>query len=123
MESIYNWLLQSMGNEGNWYTILNVYPETTPGESRYLDVMARTKDFEIVNFLIYSPKNGDGSGDEPDELNGRTVLEKIIFADEHQVFDFIADNKRPGVENPQPQAGIEVLLLEPTDEQSFERRQ
>lgn len=52
METIYNWLLQNMGNEGNAYTILNCRRIQRVEGGEYIHVMARSEDFTVVNLII-----------------------------------------------------------------------
>lgn len=109
METIYDWLLHNTGNEGNYYTILN--PQRNGIDS--LDVMARTKNFDVVNLLIRNTQYTDLSATGSTEAPGRGQAGEYNFGDEQQVINFLAEGKTPDSQTAGTGNGIHVLVTEP----------
>lgn len=87
METIYNWLLQSMGNEGNAYTILNCRRTQRTEGGEYIQVMARSKDFSIVNLLIVNTQLPEG---ETTALTGSSDdVDRHTLAGPKEVLDYL----------------------------------
>lgn len=116
MVMIYNWLLHNTGNEGNYLTILNVQRQTDGAAIARLDVMARTKDFGIVNLLIQPARQANASAAESGELAGRAPKETYYFADENQVIAYLADGQTDESAAATDASGIYVAVLEPADD-------
>ncbi|QIP14269.1 hypothetical protein G8759_17430 [Spirosoma aureum] len=113
MESIYIWLLENTGNEGNYYTILNNRRENLSEQSAYLEIMARrSADFTVVNLLVFS---GDLT-DIPEKKHYEHPLEQCRFGNEQQVIVYLATGKKPEIAASDDIAGIQVLLVEPAGE-------
>ncbi|GAB3786011.1 hypothetical protein GCM10028818_48640 [Spirosoma horti] len=114
METIYNWLLQSMGNEGNAYTILNCQRtnRTQGGES--IQVMARLKDFSIVNLLIHG---GQLTEQEAIKLGRENPgFEQYTFAGQHAVLDFLHTGQPADAPPSAENKAVQVLVFKPAGE-------
>ncbi|AKD56315.1 hypothetical protein [Spirosoma radiotolerans] len=114
METIYNWLLQSMGNEGNAYTILNCQRTKRTEGGDYIQVMARLKDFSIVNLLIHS---GQLTEPEANRLGGgNPAFEQHTFADSTGVLDFLHTGETDDVPTSTDNNAVQVLVFKPVGE-------
>lgn len=114
METIYNWLLQSMGNEGNAYTILNCQRTKRTEGGEYIQVMARLKDFSIVNLLIH-----DGQITEPEAIKlggGNPEFEQHTFAGPNEVLDFLHTGQPSGEPSTAEDSAVQVLVFKPAGE-------
>ena len=112
MDTIYTWLLQNTGNEGNYYTILNAQRRTIEDGPDYVDVMVRTKDFTVLNLFIHdSPATGQEAID-PDQLHGRTKKDSYYFSNEEQVITYLSGGKTPELPDIKNSL-IQILVLEP----------
>ena len=104
MEIIYNWLLHNTGNEGNFLTILNVQRQTDD-ETTTIEVMACTKEFEIVNLLIKVSSSTDQVINLPD-----TVLrESHFFANDNQVVAYLSAGETMNDEPSSQRLGVYVF--------------
>ena len=112
METLYDWLLHNTGNAGNYYTILNVQHD----EAGYLDVMARTADFKVVNLFIYEAQLAEASESRLNNLSSEAPKNKYGFSDEQQVISYLAQGKTPEPQQPDTTTGLRVLVAEPTAE-------
>jgi hypothetical protein len=113
MESIYIWLLENTGNEGNYYTILNTRRGNPSKQSAYLEIMARrSADFTIVNLLVFS----SNLTDLPEKKRYEHPIEQYRFDNEQQVIDYLATGKKPEMSASEETTGIQVLIVEPNDE-------
>ncbi|GAB3544806.1 hypothetical protein [Spirosoma fluminis] len=110
METIYEWLLHNTEDEGNYFTILNTKRHTQASESEYLDVMARSKDFTVVNLLIF-PQQAADSAIDPTWLQGRTVADQYGFAAEQDVITFLRNGQTPNSAG--DTSGIGIAVLQP----------
>ena len=113
METIYNWLLHNVGNEGNDFTILNVQRQTDTEGISTLEIMARTKDFKRVNLLVELIKKTNPPDSEAGELTDKAPGDTYTFADEDQVIAFLSEGKT--VESSQSE-GIQLSITELTDD-------
>ncbi|RYF48274.1 MAG: hypothetical protein EOO39_47200 [Cytophagaceae bacterium] len=114
METIYNWLLQSMGNEGNTYTILNCQRTKRTEGGEYIQVMARLKDFSMVNLLIYT---GSLNEDETIKLTGgSTAFERHRFGQSNEVLDFLHTGQAVEATTPPDDDAVQVLVFKPIGE-------
>lgn len=114
METIYNWLLQSMGNEGNTYTILNCQRTKRTEGGEYIQVMARLKDFSMVNLLIY---NGSLTEDETIKLaGGSTAFERHTFGQSTEVLDFLHTGQTSDATTLTADDAVQVLVFKPIGE-------
>jgi hypothetical protein len=114
METIYNWLLQSMGNEGNAYTILNCQHTKRTEGGDYIQVMARRKDFSIVNLLIHS-----GQLTEPEAIQlggGNPAFEQHAFADSTGVLDYLHTGKTDDAPMSTDTNAVQVRVFKPVGE-------
>lgn len=118
MDTLYDWLIKNtgnahlLGNEGQYFTILNVQRETTPNGTEGLDVMVRNQQFKVLNLLVYPDT---GSDLDTGELRGRTLLDSYAFADESAVTTYLSDGKTPDEASPTDTTHYRVLVLEPTE--------
>ncbi|GAB3805999.1 hypothetical protein GCM10028819_40450 [Spirosoma humi] len=114
METIYNWLLQSMGNEGNTYTILNCQRTRRTEGGEHIQVMARLKDFSMVNLLIY---DGSLTEDETTKLaGGSTAFERHTFSQPKEVLDFLHTGQIDDATTLTGDDAIQVLVFKPVGE-------
>ena len=113
METIYNWLLHNVGNEGNDFTILNVQRQTDTEGISTLEIMARTQDFKRVNLLVEPLKKTNPPDSEAGELTDKAPGDTYTFADEDQVIAFLSEGKT--VESSQSE-GIQLSITELTDD-------
>ena len=114
METIYNWLLQSMGNEGNAYTILNCQRTNRPEGGEFIQVMARLKDFSIVNLLIHG-----GQLTEPEVIKlggGSHSFEQHTFAGQQEVLDFLHTGQPTDAPPLTENGAVQVLVFKPAGE-------
>ncbi|GAB3566524.1 hypothetical protein GCM10027578_15570 [Spirosoma luteolum] len=103
MESIYDWLLHNIGNEGNYLTILNTHRS---GDTlTQLDVMARTKAFQPVDLLI-TP------ADAPAPATEKTELAHYTFAGPDDLIEWLATGSTPQTE---ATPALTVSVLQPAD--------
>lgn len=112
MEIIYNWLLHNTGNEGNHFTILNAQRQAEDGKAADIEVMARTKGFEIINLVI---KAGLPT-ERPIDLPNRTLKENHFFADDNQVVAYLTEGRTANAES--AQQGVSVYIFMPTPDSS-----
>lgn len=108
METIYNWLLHNMGNEGRFLLILNVHRQPAETGSAGLAVMARTKDIELVSLLIEPGTEADSTDDT---LTGQTLRDDFFVAGEEDVLAYLADGKRPDQAADGAKSGIRVRVF------------
>ena len=114
METIYNWLLQSMGNEGNRYTILNCQRTKRTEGGDYIQVMARLKDFSIVNLLIH-----DGQLPESEAVKlggGNPEFEQHTFASPTEVLDYLHTGETANAPTSAEDNPVQVLVFKPVGE-------
>ncbi|MGF7214165.1 hypothetical protein GGR92_000305 [Spirosoma lacussanchae] len=112
METIYEWLLHNMGNQGNAFTILNVHRQTAQADSTPLEVMARTHDYAVVTVLI-QPVKADSS--DADRLHDRPATHTIHFASTEQLLDYLSTGNPPDAATNQSASGFRVSVFEPHD--------
>ena len=111
METIYNWLLQRMGNEGNAYTILNCRRTQRAEGGEYIQVMARLKDFSLVNLLI---ANAQLPEDETAKLTGgRIDFVRHTLADQKKVLDFFHTGEVTDASTSTEDGAIHLLEFKP----------
>ncbi|GAB4020102.1 hypothetical protein GCM10028808_60130 [Spirosoma migulaei] len=110
METIYDWLLHNIGNEGNYLTILNVQRQLANNELDGLDVMARTKDFKVINLFIQPTIKQDSVSDEG---KGRTPKEDYFFGEPGQVITYLSEGKTIDLTADSASAHIHIGILEP----------
>jgi hypothetical protein len=115
MEIIYDWLLHNMGNEANCFTILNVQRQLNDDKIALLDVMARTKDFKMVNVLIESDEQPTLSDGESKVFTNRTIQNKYAFSNEQAVIAYLSDGKITDSET-QSATAIQVSVLVPAND-------
>lgn len=117
METIYEWLLHNMGNEGNFLTILNVQRPADGATGQGLDVLARTKDFEVVNLLVQLVNTTSQIEDEPTGRKGRAIRETCLFRDEEQAIAYFSTGKTPASPTDASASAIQVFVLEPANDE------
>jgi len=110
METIYEWLLHNMGNQGNAFTILNVHRQTGQADSAPLEVMARTHDYAVVTVLI-QPVEADSS--DTDRLHDRPATQTINFASTEQLLDYLSTGNLPDAATNESASGFRVSVFEP----------
>lgn len=115
METLYNWLLYNMGNEGNYLTILNVQRQPSDTGIDRLDVMARTSEFETVNLLIQPTDAPNTPTDEPVQSDRRTLRASYHFTGDDQVITYLTEGRTNESAAGAEASGIRVSVLEPTD--------
>lgn len=113
METIYNWLLHNVGNEGNNFTILNVQRQTNTEGISALEIMARTKDFRRVNLLVEPIKKTNLPDSEAGELTDKVPDDNYTFADEDQVIAYLSEGKTTQSSKSE---GIHLSITELTDD-------
>lgn len=114
MEPIYNWLLQNMGNEGNAYTILNCRRTQRTEGGEYIQVMARLKDFSLVNLLISNRKLTEG---ETVSLAGGSVdFDRHTLAGQEEVLDYLHTGQTAASTALTEDDTIQVLVFKPVGE-------
>ncbi|QMW06766.1 hypothetical protein [Spirosoma foliorum] len=112
MESIYDWLLHNIGNEGNYLTILNVERHQTEGDVDRLDVMARTQDFNVLNLLIE-----EGSlTNESSAFKERVLKESFSISDTDQVITYLSTGKLGYSPINSGSPAFHLFVLEPAGE-------
>jgi hypothetical protein len=116
METIYNWLLKSMGNEGNFYTILNCQRGNMPEGPDYLRIMVRSKDFKVMNLVVYTGQPNEFPDLEPDQLSANAEPQRLTFSNQQQVLDYLATGETPEPPSPTDAGVIQVLVVEPNGE-------
>ena len=109
METLYNWLLHNTENAGNYYTILNTHREGAD----YLEVMARSSDFRIVNLSIHDTRNDHSSAGQSEPFSKKPSAESYVFSHEQQVIAYLTDGKAPDPQNSDSATGIRVVVAEP----------
>lgn len=103
MESMYDWLLHNVGNEGNYLTILNVHRS---GDTlTQLDVMARTNAFQTVD-LVITPT------DAPAPATEKTELARYAFAGPDELIEWLETGSTDLAD---ATSGLAVTVLQPTD--------
>lgn len=110
METIYDWLLHNIGNEGNYLTILNVQRQLTSNELYGLDVMARTRNFEVINLLIQPTQKQNLPSDD---LKGRVIREDHFFGAVDQAIAYLSEGKTVDLTADSSAAPIHIRILEP----------
>ena len=110
MDVLYNWLLHNTGNEGNFLTVLNVQRHTEDGVTADLRVMARNKDFTIVNLLI---KRGSETA-QPAISQNETAQETHFFDSENQVITYLSEGKIAESIAKPVSDGVNVHVFTPT---------
>ncbi|ADB37323.1 hypothetical protein [Spirosoma linguale] len=114
MDAVYEWLLHSTGNEGNFYTILNSHRAGGQGSEKVITVMARQPDFKVVNLLI-TPKQGNGADAFLTEWSkAHTQQQQLSFAGPVEVIDYLATSKVSG--SGLADGSIQVLVGTPSGE-------
>lgn len=119
MDTIYEWLIKNtgnahlLGNEGQYFTILNVKRETTHDGVAGLDIMVRNQNFHVLNLLVYP---GTNIIPESNELQGRTVVNTIEFASETAVITYLSDGKTPDSSAQKGSVPYRVFILVPSQE-------
>jgi hypothetical protein len=114
METIYNWLLHSVENEGNYLTILNIQRQTNMEGISKLEIMARTKDFRRVNLFVEPVKKTNSPDSEADELTDKVAGDNYTFADEDQVIAYLSEGKT--TQSSSKSEGIRVSIMELADD-------
>jgi hypothetical protein len=110
MKTILTWLFENTGNAGNYYTILNVQREGDSDSPDSLAVMARRKDFTIVDLLL--------STDEaavPAWTEGRSALETLTFADADEVITYLSQGQTSGSAEAGSSQPIQVRVFSPDE--------
>jgi hypothetical protein len=118
MDTLYEWLIKNtgnahlLGNEGQYFTILNVQRETNQEGAARLDCMVRNRDFHVRNLLIYP-----GSAPAPglDDLAGRKLVETHSFHTEEELTAYFSVGKKSGAEAERGSVQFQVFVLEPTE--------
>ena len=95
METLYDWLLHHMGNEANYFTILNVQRQTDAEYPASLEVMVRTKEFERLNLFIQSVVEANTPATGPEAVQDQPVKASYLFKDKDQVIAYLSGAKRP----------------------------
>jgi hypothetical protein len=113
METIYDWLLHNTENAGNYYTILNSQHKTTPEEANYIDVMARDKEYSIVNLLIHYLPTGESNEIRADHLHARTQQAVYSFQSEQEVIEYLSEGKIPELADRGTNPQLQITVLEP----------
>ncbi|GAB4025657.1 hypothetical protein [Spirosoma koreense] len=111
METLYDWLLHNTGNAGNYYTILNTKHDT----SGWLEIMARTTDFRIVNLFVQDLQTSGSADQKPGSLP-TDLSAQYTFSDEQQVIAYLAEGKTPDAQGAESQGGLHLLVAEPQGE-------
>ncbi len=113
MKTTYEWLLHNMGNEANYLTILNVQQQTNEVGIARIDVMARTKDFEVKNLIISPEGTDNGAGHTLVDTADESISVSYLFSNEQSVIAYLSEGQTDtaGTDG----SGIRVLLLEPAD--------
>ena len=111
METIYNWLLQSMGNEGNAYTILNCRRTQRTEGGEYIQVMARSKDFSVVNMLIVNTQLTEA--ETATLTGGSDDVDRHTLAGSKEVLDYLHTGKLTDAPTSVQDDAIYLLLFKP----------
>lgn len=109
MKTIYEWLLYNMGNEANFFTILNCRRSEPTETNEYIRVMARSKEFKVTNLVIGSEKLSV----IPEQESG---TQDHRFQDEAAVIHYLATGE---VKQPEPlssESSLYVRVDEPVGE-------
>ncbi len=113
MEPIYEWLLLHMGNEANYYTILNCQRDTTPEGLSYLRVMGRLREFKVINLFIYTGQAQNSPVAESDQNSGNEQPRQVSFANSQQVIEYLATGKVADSASQTDEDSFHVLVLDP----------
>ncbi|GAB3727676.1 hypothetical protein [Spirosoma lituiforme] len=114
METIYNWLLQNMGNEGNAFTILNSRRTQRTEGGEYIQVMARLKDFSVVNLLV---TNAQLTEDETARLTGGSDdIDQYTLASQQEVLDYLHTGERADVPSEVQEEALYLFVFRPAGE-------
>ncbi|MCX6215060.1 hypothetical protein [Spirosoma sp.] len=122
MDAVYEWLLHSTGNEGNFYTILNSHQAAGQGREKVITVMARQPDFKVVNLLITHKHANDADSFLTEWSKEHTQQQQLSFADPAEVIDYLATGKVSG--SGLVDGSVQVLVGTPAGEAgtiTFER--
>lgn len=110
MKTILIWLFENTGNAGNYYTILNVQREGDSDNPESLAVMARTKEFTIVDLWLSTDEAA-----EPVWTEGRSALETLTFANADEVITYLSQGKTSGSADANPAQSILVRVFSPDE--------
>lgn len=113
MEKIYEWLLLHMGNEANYYTILNCHRAATAEGVSYLRIMGRLHEFKVVNLLIYSEQVDSSAFGKVEELNNEQT-QQLSFASQQQVIEYLTTGEVTNVASQTGADSYHVLIFAPT---------
>jgi hypothetical protein len=116
MKTIYEWLLYHMGNEANFYTILNCQRSESSEADEHLLVMARTKDFKIIHLVIGGETGLASSGQESASAPDETRPQHLQFHNEQAVIHYLATGEVEQEESAASGSGVHVWVEEPKGE-------
>ena len=113
MNTTYEWLLHNMGNEANYLTILNAHQQTNEVGISRIDVMARTKEFKVINLVICPEETNNGAGHTLADTGEGAISASYLFSNEQSVITYLSEGQVAATDT--TGSGIRVLLLEPAD--------
>lgn len=114
MKTTYEWLLHNVGNEANYLTILNLQHQTNEAGIPRINVMARTKDFNVINLTISPEETEIGADRTPDDTGEKSTSVSYFFNNEESVIAYLSNGQAADADT--PGSGIRVLLQNPADD-------
>ncbi|GAB2539315.1 hypothetical protein [Spirosoma aerophilum] len=113
MKTIYEWLLHNIGNEANFYTILNCQRSEASELDEYIRVMARTKEFKVLNMVLGGQSKVDSLENISGLSSGEAHSQPVELADEQAVIHYLATGEVKNGSAGNTASGIRLWVVEP----------